>query len=361
MAAESAMRHLNDEFVVYWQGLGYVVNERARLIFEDLVETNFDVEQTAARLGRLDSPLRVSVQDIHQIAGAVQRRTGRKSLALQTTVIPPAAVDHLTKHFRQCFHRRPAIILSFLSIAASALWWLHDSPDIAASFASPAHVTGSVFLILLSLVLHEIGHSSALAYYGERPGRIGFGFYLVFPAFFADVSRAWSLPRYQRAVVDIAGIFFQLAVNACFISLSLLFELDWMAFPIIFNFYLIFYALNPVFKFDGRWLFTDLLGLETQEALESELLSGLKNYRRRDRKTRFAIACAITFYVAFLAFLFASISYALSRAAVAISGAHDFSDVLLPVLLSMFLSTVGVLLVIQTIVGFRRPIKPHPG
>lgn len=65
----------------------------------------------------------------------------------------------------------------------------------------------------------------------------------------------------QRVTIDLAGIYFQLIFLIPFIIL------DWTSPNIIFQ-YLIFsinisflFDLNPFFKFDGYWLFSDLAGI----------------------------------------------------------------------------------------------------
>jgi putative peptide zinc metalloprotease protein len=64
-------------------------------------------------------------------------------------------------------------------------------------------------LALATMLLHELGHASACRKYGCEHAEIGFCLYLIFPALYIDLSAAWRLPRLQRAVIDIGGMYFQ--------------------------------------------------------------------------------------------------------------------------------------------------------
>jgi putative peptide zinc metalloprotease protein len=46
-----------------------------------------------------------------------------------------------------------------------------------------------------------------------KAGSIGFGFYLLIPVFYADVSNAWSLSPGKRIIINIAGMYFQLLLS----------------------------------------------------------------------------------------------------------------------------------------------------
>lgn len=115
--------------------------------------------------------------------------------------------------------------------------------------------------LLLSGLWHELGHTAACRYFNCPHGAIGFGLYFVFPAWYADVSKAWRLGPRQRAVVDLGGVYFQavLLIGLDGYALAsgnpLALKLVWLiTFTMLFT-------LNPAFKFDGYWLLSDLSGL----------------------------------------------------------------------------------------------------
>ena len=116
-------------------------------------------------------------------------------------------------------------------------------------------------LFIASLIAHELGHATACQRFGAPPDDIGFTVYLLFPAFYSDVTAAWCLNRRQRVVVDLGGIFFQLAVGAAYwFGYQIT---GWQPLAAAFGLILIgcVLALNPFFKLDGYWLLSDALGV----------------------------------------------------------------------------------------------------
>lgn len=116
-------------------------------------------------------------------------------------------------------------------------------------------------LFIISLIAHELGHASACARYGAQPGDIGFTIYWIYPALYSDVSVAWRLKRWQRVVVDLGGLFFQLVMAAGYSAAYWL--TGWEAarvavFMILFS---TAFSLNPILKFDGYWVVADALGV----------------------------------------------------------------------------------------------------
>jgi putative peptide zinc metalloprotease protein len=120
--------------------------------------------------------------------------------------------------------------------------------------------TGTLML-LLSVLLHELGHLAACRYFHCPHGGIRFGLYLIFPVLYADVTPAWRLSRKARVVVDLGGVYFQLLLTIPLFCLHhctrdplwllLFLELDGM----------ILFAMNPFLRFDGYWVCSDLLGV----------------------------------------------------------------------------------------------------
>jgi len=108
---------------------------------------------------------------------------------------------------------------------------------------------------LAATAVHEIAHAAVLMAHGGRPKRIGFMFFYFMPAFFADVSDGWRLPRReQRAQVAFAGIIAQSAVSGSAALLTLLVEGNAQA--ALFIFAATTYAsgllnLIPLVKLDG--------------------------------------------------------------------------------------------------------------
>jgi putative peptide zinc metalloprotease protein len=159
--------------------------------------------------------------------------------------------------------------------------------DMARRIGLPSHFTDAQFLVgyvvfVLSLIFHELGHAAATVRGGGTPGDIGLALYLIYPAFYTDVNAIWSLSRWRRVVVDVAGAYFQLfAASLC---LTAYVASDWPPFLLAFwmNVYSIVFSLNPILKFDAYWALADLLGVtnlaeNSRRALRQSVLRALGN------------------------------------------------------------------------------------
>jgi len=176
------------------------------------------------------------------------------------TLLGPRLAARVTRRLAWLFTPQLACVLVGLFLVLH-LAVLPDALRLAHADWSARQSAALFALFMLSGLVHELGHTSACRYFGCPHGGIGFGLYFVFPAWYADVTRAWQLERRQRAVVDLGGVYFQsiflIAVDACALASGepLAYKLAWLiTFAMLFT-------LNPVFKFDGYWLLSDLSGL----------------------------------------------------------------------------------------------------
>lgn len=187
-------------------------------------------------------------------------------------ILSATLVHSVTKYLKVLF--KPLFLVIFLasSIFLDGLYLINSSNSISYTSFDVVDLICIGLIFFISVIVHELGHASASNYFGIKHGNIGIGLYLNIPVFYADVSEAWRLARMQRVVIDLAGIYFQLIFLIPFIIL------DWISPNIIFQF-LVFsinlsflFDLNPFFKFDGYWVFSDLagipnLGKRTQETV----------------------------------------------------------------------------------------------
>ena len=113
-------------------------------------------------------------------------------------------------------------------------------------------------LILLSILVHELGHSS-LAYLngiGFRP--IGLSIYLVYPVFYTNVSGVGDLPLKRRLSVNLGGLAFQ---SIFAFLLLLVYAASGETIVIAAVYYilcLLLFNLNPLISTDGYWCWKDV-------------------------------------------------------------------------------------------------------
>jgi hypothetical protein len=80
------------------------------------------------------------------------------------------------------------------------------------------------------------------------------------PVFYADVNGAWTLPRLQRAAVDAGGVYLQCIYAVTLGAIYLATDAPAIREAIAWTVFLMLHTLNPVLKYDGYWLLTDLAG-----------------------------------------------------------------------------------------------------
>jgi len=137
----------------------------------------------------------------------------------------------------------------------------------ATNILSVQKIIGAYMLAILILLFHELGHAAAAKYYGVKPKEIGFGFYLIFPVLYANVTEVWRLDKYKRIIVNLGGVYFQGLIHIGLIIYLCLFPEFNHALTIVFaflykiNIVVILYALTPFFRNDGYWVYSDFFEL----------------------------------------------------------------------------------------------------
>ena len=89
-----------------------------------------------------------------------------------------------------------------------ALFLLFNNIDLYRNFDLSKSIKYFFVIKFFSTTLHEIGHATATSFFGASHGGIGGGFYLFSPVYFADVTDIWRLKKWQRIVVNVAGVYF---------------------------------------------------------------------------------------------------------------------------------------------------------
>lgn len=124
---------------------------------------------------------------------------------------------------------------------------------------------GSIALLMLISTLatlcHEFGHASAAAHFGCRDMTIGWGLYLIYTVLWTNVSDAWKLPRRQRAIIDVGGVYFESFFLLTLIGVYLETKHPIFLFGFMFVDLSIANTFNPFLRMDGYWLVSDLFGI----------------------------------------------------------------------------------------------------
>lgn len=213
-------------------------------------------------------------------------------LHTKITILSVKAVNILARPFSYLFRRYFFEVFFGISIFSTLLYFLlHDSSIGYASLSAInfKHFGYSFVLMylfsILVMIFHEVGHAAASYRFKVPPGRIGFGLYLIFPVFFTDVSKIWTLDRKKRIVVNLGGIYFQLLVNLLLIvfleiskGLPKIFY-SGIEMTIILNTVIMISCLNPFLRNDGYWVYSDLFSIPN--LMEKAFLAPAELFRSR--------------------------------------------------------------------------------
>src|SRR5438874_681264 len=208
------------------------------------------------------------------------------ALRLRAALVPERVVNAITKVFKPLFF--PPVVLAVLAGLGALDVWLFAYHGIAQSLRevlySPALLMMMLGLVILSAAFHECGHATACAYGGARPGVMGAGLYIVWPAFYTDVTDAYRLGKAGRLRTDLGGVYFNvvfmLAVAGAYFATGsepLLLVIPFMHLEIIHQFL-------PFIRLDGYYIVSDLTGVPDMFArIRPTLASLIPGKRTSDR------------------------------------------------------------------------------
>src|SRR5579875_1069422 len=195
-------------------------------------------------------------------AAAPRQASALLGLKLRRTLIREGGVQRLAGVFRPLFS--PFVVALVLACLIASDAWLFGSGRIGPAFR---YVLLHPLLLLvlglsvLSMLFHECGHAAACRYGGARPGVIGMGFYVIWPAFFTNVTDAYRLGRAGRIRTDLGGVYF----NAIFIlpltGAYLATRYAPLAGAVMLIHLEIIQQLMPSLRFDGYFILADLIGV----------------------------------------------------------------------------------------------------
>lgn len=202
-----------------------------------------------------------------------QKRRFRTTLdfVLRWPIISEERVEPIATRLASLFSAS-VVIPSVLLILLVQVGFYSGALSHQTFLGTPRDMCLAYLLAIATVFIHEFGHAAASRRFGCEHGEIGFCLYLIFPALYLDLSRAWRLPRRQRAVIDIGGIYFQLMAT---VPLYLMYRLTGEscfagAFQLVDI--MVLWAINPLVKFDGYWLLVDWSGLANLQSRSIALL-----------------------------------------------------------------------------------------
>jgi putative peptide zinc metalloprotease protein len=185
------------------------------------------------------------------------------ALKFKTAVVPKAVTRALTTVFRPLFWP-PVLIAVLAAIVAVDIWFffIHGVAQSARELAyNPILLLMVLGLVVIATALHEIGHATAARYGGAEPGEMGMGIYIVWPAFYTDVTDAYRLGRGGRLRTDLGGVYF----NGLFVLLIAgayaLTGFEPLLLLIVVQHFQVLQQFLPFLRLDGYYILSDLVGV----------------------------------------------------------------------------------------------------
>jgi putative peptide zinc metalloprotease protein len=201
--------------------------------------------------------------DAQPATGTAAPSASLLALKLRVTIVPEAGVQYLARLFRPLFSPFVVVVV-LVGLVASDTWLLRSGRLGAATdyvLYHPLLVLVVIGLTLLSTLFHECGHAAACRYGGARPGVIGMGFYVLWPAFFTNTTDAYRLGRAGRVRTDLGGVYFNAIFVLALTGAYRLTGLTVLADAVVLSHVEIVQQLMPSLRFDGYFILADLIGV----------------------------------------------------------------------------------------------------
>jgi putative peptide zinc metalloprotease protein len=183
----------------------------------------------------------------------------------------------------------PPVLLVLAGALVAADWWLFFDHGVAQALRQilyhPAWFLPLLAAVVVCAAFHEIGHATACRYGGARPGRMGCGLYLAWPAFYTDVSDAYRLNRRGRLRTDLGGVYFNVIIIVVATGVYLMtHSLEILVLLVAIQHLEIAHQLLPVIRLDGYYVVSDLTGVPDLFARIGPVLRGLLFWKEPDPK-----------------------------------------------------------------------------
>jgi putative peptide zinc metalloprotease protein len=193
----------------------------------------------------------------------LKKRNPLLGLQFRYVVTDPDRTRRLTDPFRFLF--RPLVVATLTIAFGVVCWWVFFRKGLASAAYDAFERPGLLLLVfavtVVSAGFHEFGHAAAARYGGAVPGVMGVGLYLVWPAFYTDVTDSYRLGRRGRLRTDLGGLYFNAIVAVAITALWLWLRYDALLLVVATQIIQMLRQLAPLIRFDGYHVLADLTGV----------------------------------------------------------------------------------------------------
>lgn len=210
------------------------------------------------------------------------------ALTAKATVLPQRRVERLAWLLSPLC--APAVVvlacLALVALDVRLFWGTDVMAALSAVLLTPPMLLALFALVTLGALVHEVGHAAACRFGGATPGVIGVGVYLVFPAFFTDVTDAYRLGRAGRIRTDLGGLYFHLWWVLCAGAAYLVTHSPLLLLLVVMTQLQMAQQLPPTIRLDGYFVLSDLAGVPDLFARVGPVLRSLVPGRSADPRVQ---------------------------------------------------------------------------
>lgn len=185
------------------------------------------------------------------------------ALRFRLTLVPAQASRFLARLFAPLFYG-PVVVLGLIGLLLADLWLFREASlrsAVDAFLSDPPMLLSILGILLAATLVHEFGHAAACRYGGAQPGKIGAAVFLVFPAFFTDVTQSYRLGRAGRVRTDLGGVYFNALTIAALTVIYAQTRSAAVLIAIVFVHAEALQQLWPLGRLDGYFVVADLVGV----------------------------------------------------------------------------------------------------
>src|SRR4051812_3147885 len=224
------------------------------------------------------------------------------ALKFRARVVPARLVRALTTVFRPLFW--PPVMIAAIAALLALDGWLFGIHGVSQGLRhvlyQPSLLLALLGGVIVATAFHEVGHATAVRYGGAEPGVMGVGVYIVWPAFYTDITDAYRLGKWGRLRADVGGMYFNaifaLAVAGAYLATG--FE-PLLLLVVLQNFAIVQQSL-PLLRLDGYYIVSDLTGVPDILSRIGPVLASLLPWRRADERVRELKPCTRVVVTAYI-------------------------------------------------------------
>jgi putative peptide zinc metalloprotease protein len=235
------------------------------------------------------------------------------ALKFRAAVMPDRVVRAITTVFKPLF-LPPVMGLAIAAFVGLDAWlfFVHGiSQSLRHTLYNPALLLALLGGVVLATAFHEIGHATGCRYGGAKPGVMGVGIYIVWPAFYTDITDAYRLGKWGRLRTDIGGMYFNAIFALAIGGAYALTGFEPLLLLVVLQTFAIVQQSLPFLRLDGYYIISDLTGVPDILMRIRPVLASLVPGREADDRVtelkpwvRFVVTIYIALLVPLLALMF---------------------------------------------------------